>query len=262
MGTITVETPKAIYKVILDHHHRKVTVPKGLDAFVIEYPHHLNEHRIYHINQIYDDVKHEANVTGNPIFHVDHRIQPKKRVYAEIAARLFLMGKIFPSTLYLLSAASYAVGSAAMARSGEIKLRKKLLPTLQTMNHIFYPQSIISGRNALAAEKCEQLIAPHLHQKLDRKPIIGLFYGAAHHDIHYLLQHPEERRRILRRIRKTEYNAPMVEVREFLVNRDNHNWSMNVVGNIQIPKRKSAFKKMQAHARLTRKKLRNYFRRK
>jgi hypothetical protein len=55
-----------------------------------------------------------------------------------------------------------------------------VLPELNSILNYLPPTSVVELRNAIAARKIEEFIAPKLQTELKKKPLIAIVYGGAH----------------------------------------------------------------------------------
>lgn len=70
-----------------------------------------------------------------------------------------------------------------------------------------YGKEMILIRNAIVAEKSEFFLAPRLREKLGRKPVIAMNWGAGHYGIKGLLKNSKKRNKILRKNKLEKYST-------------------------------------------------------
>ena len=263
MGWITVETPNAIYKVVLETHLRDARLPIDVDATVVEMIGNISTViKSLEKGGIYKETR-EENMVQKPVFHGDFSSEKKiARIFLKGSASLVarsmtlavIAATISPSLFLPVGGLGMAsmVSHAGLVPGREIKKRKVALPFLRAINQVYEGNDpLVTYRNALIAEKAEARIAPHLFQRLGRKPTIAIVYGAAHADIARLLSKPAERRRILRRknLRKVSIDA-VIHTTELTYNSKKKGWDFHDLDKLTIPSPKRIFKPTQARLRL------------
>jgi len=90
-----------------------------------------------------------------------------------------------------------------------------ILPTLTSASSYILPTPVTELRNAIAARKTEEFIAPKLRKELGKKPSICLVYGAGHAGIELDLKNKTLRDAVLAAYKKIDYagiNKGMLEV--------------------------------------------------
>lgn len=70
---------------------------------------------------------------------------------------------------------------------------KGLFCNTNTFLHYLLQAPTTEARNAINARNLEEFVAPHISEKIGRKPKIGLVYGAGHSGLEFDLKHPRFR---------------------------------------------------------------------
>lgn len=272
MGWTTVETPNAVYRIFHEFHSRASRTPTDqLDALILENA--TGEPAVEHFtkDRSLARVHSSPGIENKPIFFADAPINP--RGYVTSALR-------FTSTLASASAVAHTMGgptaaiSAAVATTAawaaipvllvpgrELKWRKPILRLASLLVDLYIDPRFTKFRNALVAQKAEQVIAPQLAVALHRKPVIGIEYGAAHTGIVEMLKKPVLRRRTLSRFNtgNPEKAAIDTQIFEMHFNPQTQSWEGALRRNaITLPRRRPLSKRASAYWRLGRKKAKRF----
>lgn len=264
MGWITVETPNAIYKVILANHSITTHLPEGVDGFILESlsPKLRKMHRDVQYREAW---KHEKN--GVRLFHGDLDGSTNEiEVYHENA-----FGRTLAKTVALLATPLIAgiLGAGPLfvlerKRGPFGKLGEKVVLISAHAVKFFGNEKLLDDfRDALIAKKAEEVIAPEIAQRVGRKPVLGIVYGAAHVTIINMLKSPSKRRQVLSRFSNHNYGKqPYLDrVVEMNYDKEKNRLSSRVIGEIKQPKFVALKRRMQARARLFKRRMREITRR-
>ncbi len=273
MGYEIVETSTATYYVISDDHSKRTREGKfdnlpsvKFDSLIVEDISGQPEHR----ESLSDVMQKKLELYQSNTHRIDIGDIPTN--VAPVLGRIFTI--VGTGALVLTAAhpaATWAILplSIGMVASGKLLAKKgehssslnKLSQMITFPAKIFLGKKATTHRNAVIAEKAEQFIAPAIHAELNRKPVIGIVYGAYHAgDIARLLREPRQRRRILERI-PTKYRQPQMEsLGTFRYTRDG--WKITQTKQaIRFPTPRTIIMRMKARARLARMKGKKWVRR-
>ncbi|MEW6294835.1 MAG: hypothetical protein AB1467_00885 [Candidatus Diapherotrites archaeon] len=131
--------------------------------------------------------------------------------------------------------------SFPLAIKGKIKLRKPLVNITSFLSNLI-PTTSVALVNALAADAVEEIIAPKLAQKLKRKPVILIQYGAGHAGIKKMIQKPKTRKRVLKLYEKSFRwiftEKGLKHIHSFRWNKEKQEWKIEEIPrDLKIPKK-------------------------
>ncbi|MBI4147446.1 hypothetical protein HY494_02225 [Candidatus Woesearchaeota archaeon] len=170
MAYTTFSTDNADYVLQLGNHdleNKQVDIFTGIDALVIEtglipFPQIIK----YKHPQLDLPIEYcKSNKT--PILGTDTAPTPLGILREDISSST--IGLI--SLPMLLSALHYSIA--------EKEVSNNFLKRYAMMEFL-YQSPLIEGRNAINARKIEEFVAPLMAERLERKPSLGLIFGAAH----------------------------------------------------------------------------------
>ncbi len=266
MSWITVETPNAIYKVVLEQHFRRPRLPEGLDAVVAELPWTFADQSLQFENVKYKKFLVDSS-SKNAVLIGDVDVSTKEMKKYRLKSNLVSYLKITPPMVLTLGlilplAIATVVGVPMGGEMGKVK-KKIALPSMWILNKLGGDR-LDDYRNAIISKKAEEVIAPEIRKRIGRKPVIAIVYGSAHYLISNLLRSPAKRNRILSRFpRKRLGEQPNLE-KVLEVNYDPQRKVLKIKpleSTITIPSFKPLKKMMRARARLARMKTKRLWRR-
>ncbi len=170
MAYTTFSTGNADYVLQLGNHsfeNKQVDIFEGIDALVIEtglvpFPHLIK----YKYPQLHLPIEY-CRVNEIPIFRTDTK--PTRSGIERDFVSWALTGLI-----------SLPMELCALNYSEEEKEVNNYFLKMHAMMEFLYQNPIIEGRNAINARKTEEFVAPLMTERLERKPLLGLIFGAAH----------------------------------------------------------------------------------
>ncbi|MBU0636268.1 hypothetical protein KKE06_04555 [Candidatus Micrarchaeota archaeon] len=213
MGWTRVETKNAIYIVSHERHRQDATIPsEKVDCLVLEKakdtPFDVSLAQELPELTGYKKLLNAPNVRQKPVFVGDVDIDLKRVESLEGSSRILRESFAF---------LDITLGDHLFEKRG-VKPNSRTLRTHAFLQKIDLDRVTVLFRNAIIAEKAEQAIAPEMHRRLGRKPVIGIAYGVNHSGIVDLLQSPIKRRRLLssfnpNAIHKPEQNSLLFEMK-------------------------------------------------
>ena len=148
-----------------------------------------------------------AAVFGNSLYYLLSRV----KISNDEGNSRPLLKPLSRRKFFGISAA--ALGIVLVSRSPNIALTKlvssndetnviwpKILETRYNLEHT----ALVTLRDAVNAKKIEEFVVPELRKKLDRRPRIGMVYGAAHAGMETCLKEKNHRESILKEFK--DYN--------------------------------------------------------
>ncbi len=264
MGWITIETPNAIYKLTQEAHFRQTKLPKGIDAAILELdipkqPKNMQE-------SVYQKQYSGLFSSTRPLFtgDIDTTTPEQQRKFAKgfvrtIAQTALSLGTITPFMIFPIAAIFSSIPGGELG-----KTRKILLKMGVRMGEVTIPSGgEVNYRNALIAQKAEEVIAPEMQKRLKRKPVIAVVYGAAHVGIASCLERPLFRRRILSRhtINEFGWQPELEQVMELHYNSEKKTIQFQKMGEIRHPAFAPWKKRLRAHGRVVRMKIKRLWNR-
>ncbi len=219
MAWTTVETPNAKYVLMFLPHLRKFpNSPKPFDALILEMAPELNQTPGYWqysklVKQAIEDKKQiwvtdvrpsgasefryllGKSVLGVSVLFGVSAFLKTLRSRKSLTRRQFIKGMIISGGILSPTLLESLVAFDTL-HSKEIK-HHKLLDFKVRSEDLLLGKGTGFIRSAITAEKAESFLAKRLYKELGEKPIIAMAFGHGHYDIKRLLEHPEERKKIL-----------------------------------------------------------------
>ena len=118
-----------------------------------------------------------------------------------------------PSRRKFLGISIAALGTVLVSNSSTIALTKLInyndetnviWPKIMEIRYNLEHTALVTLRDAVNAKKIEEFVVPELRKKLDRRPRIGMVYGAAHAGMETCLKEKNHRESILKEFK--DYN--------------------------------------------------------
>lgn len=174
MAYTTFSTDNADYVLQLGNHltvNKQVDIFEGIDALVIEtggdkFFHEYFRKRFPQLDLLLEHcAKSKISVFGTdliPQLGISYPINSNHPSSIDRVINLLMYLPLFYYGYY----SQKEVSESFLDFYGEIEFKKQ--------------QPIITGRDAVNARKTEDFVAPTMKQRLNRKPFLGLVYGAAH----------------------------------------------------------------------------------
>lgn len=266
MGYEIVETPAAKYYVISEVHHRLPELPSvRFDSVLFEYAEDyqkespvelVNEEQIQRWTSRVDigDVSSKNTNKG--------RLAARLGLINGIGLVLIKFGHPLVGGTLLSSNFIHILNGLMLTRTGKLGIIQKTTSKIDDFSVRFMVgKKFLDFRDAIAVEKVEKVIAPGLSKEINRKPVIGIVYGAAHAtDIIRMLRKPTHRRRTLAKI-PASYREPQVE-NLCTLKYDRGKWDITYHGKIiQLPAHQKKMRRIKSRVRLVVSKIRKRIRR-
>jgi hypothetical protein len=105
---------------------------------------------------------------------------------------------------YLVELLGFVLLGTSLNLRGEVK--NSIVEKYVTLRSMVIPSVTVAGRNAINSEKIEQFIVPKVRSEIERKPNIGLVFGAGHAGIKRDLKHPKWRKSLIKFYSKLNFS--------------------------------------------------------